>query len=87
LPEHLDRFAASMEGAGKFKLERPRRFSGHAYFLFGHSRRQIVDDRVMLIGDSAGLAFAQSGEGIRPAVESGLMAAEVLQAARGHYNR
>lgn len=87
LPEHLDRFAESMERAGKFKLERRRRFSGHAYFLFGHSHRQIVDDRVMLIGDSAGLAFAQSGEGIRPAVESGLMAAEVLQAARGDYQR
>jgi flavin-dependent dehydrogenase len=87
LPEHLDRFAESMERAGKFRLERRRRFGGHAYFLFGHSRRQIVDDRVLLIGDSAGLAFAQSGEGIRPAVESGLMAAEVLQSARGDYQR
>ena len=87
LPEHLTRFAETMERAGKFKLERPRRYSGHAYFLFGHSKRRIVDDRVLLIGDSAGLAYPQSGEGIRPAIESGLMAAEVLQAARGDYRR
>ena len=87
LPEHLDRFAEAMERAGKFKLEKRRRFSGHAYFLFGHSQRTIVEDGVLLIGDAAGLAYAQSGEGIRPAVESGLMAAEVLQAARGDYRR
>lgn len=87
LPEHLDRFAEAMEKAGKFKLERPRRYSGHAYFLFGHSKRNVVDDHVLLIGDSAGLAYPQSGEGIRPAVESGLIAAEVLQAAGGDYRR
>lgn len=87
LPEHLDRFAEAMEKAGKFKLERPRRYSGHAYFLFGHSKRNVVDDQVLLIGDSAGLAYPQSGEGIRPAVESGLIAADVLQAARGDYRR
>ncbi len=87
LPEHMNRFADAMEAAGKFRLERPRRYAGHAYFLFGHSNRHVVDDRVLLIGDSAGLAYPQSGEGIRPAVESGLMAAEVLQAAQGDYRR
>ena len=30
------------------------------------------------VGDAAGLAYPQSGEGIRPAVESGLMAATVV---------
>ncbi|MDT8070325.1 MAG: NAD(P)/FAD-dependent oxidoreductase [Terriglobia bacterium] len=87
LPEHLNLFAAAMERAGKFRLERPRRYSGHAYFLFGHSKRKVVEDAVLLIGDSAGLAYPQSGEGIRPAVESGLMAAEVIRAARGDYGR
>jgi menaquinone-9 beta-reductase len=87
LPEHLSRFAEAMEKAGKFKLERPRRYSGHAYFLFGHSKRQTVENAVLLIGDSAGLAYPQSGEGIRPAVESGLMAAEVIRAAEGDYRR
>ncbi len=87
LPDHLDGFAAAMERAGKFRLEHPRRYSGHAYFLFGHSERKLVDDRVLLIGDSAGLAYPQSGEGIRPAVESGLMAAEVIRTAEGDYRR
>jgi flavin-dependent dehydrogenase len=39
-----------------------------------------------LLGDAAGLAYAQSGEGIRPAVESGVLAAEVIQAAQGNYD-
>ena len=87
LPRHLDRFAAEMEAAGKFQLEKARRYSGHAYFLFGHSKRKLVDDAVLLIGDSAGLAYPQSGEGIRPAIESGLMAAEIVLAADGDYRR
>ncbi len=87
LSEHLERFVDSMQRAGKFRLEYPRKYSGHAYHLFGHSKRKLVDDRVMLIGDSAGLAYPQSGEGIRPAVESGLMAAEIIQSAQGDYCR
>lgn len=87
LPEHVDRFTEQMQQAGKFRLEHPRKFSGHAYYLFGHSKRRLVDDRVLLIGDSAGLAYAQSGEGIRPAVESGLMAAEIIAEAQGDYCR
>jgi len=39
------------------------------------------------IGDAAGLAYPQSGEGIRPAVESGLMAAATILAAQGDYHR
>jgi flavin-dependent dehydrogenase len=33
----------------------------------------------MLVGDAVGLAYSQSGEGIRPAIESGLLAAKVIQ--------
>ena len=33
----------------------------------------------MLIGDAAGLAYTQSGEGIRPAIESALIAADVIR--------
>ena len=54
---------------------------GHAYCLYGSSGRQVWGDGWMLIGDSAGLAYPFSGEGILPAVESGLMAADVI--ARG----
>ena len=48
-------------------------------------RRRVVDAGVLLAGDAAGLACPQSGEGIRPAVESGLLAAATIVAARGDY--
>jgi len=41
----------------------------------------------MLVGDAAGLAYPQSGEGIRPAIESGLIAASTLLEANGRYTR
>jgi flavin-dependent dehydrogenase len=53
--------------------------------LFGVSQRKSVDDGVLLVGDAAGLAYAESGEGIRPAVESGLIAAHVIASAEGNY--
>ena len=40
-----------------------------------------------MIGDAAGLAYPESGEGIRPGIESGLMAAGTIIAARGRYDR
>ena len=42
---------------------------------------------MLLIGDSAGLAYPQSGEGIRPAVESALLAAQVILDCQGDYRR
>ena len=39
----------------------------------------------MLVGDAAGLAYPQSGEGIRPAIESGLLAASTILNANGSY--
>lgn len=51
------------------------RATGHPYFLYsvyGDVRR----DNCFVVGDSAGLASVDLGEGIGPAVESGLMAAE-----------
>jgi flavin-dependent dehydrogenase len=59
--------------------------SGHAYGLFGRSQRNLLDDGVVLIGDAAGLAYPESGEGIRPAVESGLIAAHAILSANGDY--
>jgi flavin-dependent dehydrogenase len=63
------------------------RWRGHAYLLSGSLRRRAVDESVMLVGDAAGLAYPQSGEGIRPAIESGLMAASVVVHANGRYAR
>ena len=49
--------------------------------------RRAVDDGVLLVGDAAGLAYPQSGEGIRPAVQSGLFAARTIVEAAGRYTR
>jgi len=38
----------------------------------------VVGEGVLLVGDAAGLAHARSGEGIGPAVESGLLAADTI---------
>jgi flavin-dependent dehydrogenase len=46
----------------------------------------IVDrDGALLVGDAAGVARVRSGEGIRAAVESGLLAASTILRARGEY--
>jgi flavin-dependent dehydrogenase len=41
----------------------------------------------MLVGDAAGVANPQSGEGIRPAIESGLLAASTIVEAKDCYSR
>jgi geranylgeranyl reductase family protein len=86
LSKHVADFLGFLRSTGKVVFDLPGKFCGHAYLLFGYSKRKVVADSVMLIGDAAGLAFPQSGEGIRPAVESGLLAASVIKAAKGHYN-
>lgn len=58
---------------------------GHAYILAGGATRPPCDDGVLLVGDAAGLAVPESGEGIRTAIESGIAAAEVLLGSRGRY--
>jgi geranylgeranyl reductase family protein len=63
------------------------RWRGHAYLIAGQSGRRIVDDGLILVGDAAGLAYPQSGEGIRPAIESGLLAASAILEAGGRYTR
>lgn len=63
----------------------PGRFHGHAYLLYGQGERRLLADGALLVGDAAGLAYPQSGEGIRPAVESGLLAAATILEAQGDY--
>ncbi len=78
LNDHLEAFVDDMKQSGRIPADLPGRFKGHAYLLYAHANRPLVDDGVMLIGDAAGLAYTQSGEGIRPAIESALMAANVI---------
>jgi len=63
------------------------RWRGHAYLVSAMARPRSVEDGVLLAGDAAGLAYPQSGEGIRPAIESGLLAASAILQAGGRYTR
>lgn len=81
LTTHVADFLQFLKSTGRIAFEVPP-MHGHAYLLEGTSTRTIVGDGVLLIGDAAGLAYPQSGEGIRPAVESGLSAAKDILANR-----
>lgn len=85
LPEYVSRFVAYLKRVGKIGLDLRPDLRGHAYLLYRRRRRPIAGDRLLLIGDAAGLAYAHSGEGIRPAVESGLIAAAVIAGIKGRY--
>jgi flavin-dependent dehydrogenase len=84
---HVQSFCQFLRDRGKVACDLPERFHGHAYRIYERIEPKLVDESVLFIGDAAGLAYPQSGEGIRPAVESGLLAADVLIAAAGHYSR
>lgn len=86
LAEHVQAFAAWLKSRGRVPRDMPEKFAGHAYLLYNHAPRPFVADAALLVGDAAGLAYPQSGEGIRPAVESAILAADVIIAARGHYD-
>lgn len=76
--QRMTDFCGFLRDSGKVRAEIPERRHGHSYYLQSDLSRQIVDDGVLLVGDAAGLAYPQSGEGIQPAIESGLLAAEVI---------
>lgn len=85
LPEHVEQFRHWLQQRGRIPRTLPGKFNGHAYLLYPSSRRKLTADGVLLIGDAAGLAYPQSGEGILPAVESGLIAAQVIIEAAHDY--
>lgn len=84
LPEHVQAFLRFLRAARGVCLD-DAAFHGHAYRLYGKSARRPSGDGFLLAGDSAGLARPFSGEGILPAIQSGLLAAETIRAARGNY--
>lgn len=86
LAEHVELLLDWLKLRGRLPADIPARLHGHAYLLYPHAPRELVANRVLLVGDAAGLAYAQSGEGIRPAVESAQIAADTLIAARGDYS-
>ncbi|HEX3999056.1 MAG TPA: NAD(P)/FAD-dependent oxidoreductase [Pirellulales bacterium] len=78
LSKHVAQFADFLRQRGKVACDIPARFHGHAYQLYERVAPKLIDDGMLLIGDAAGFAYAHSGEGIRPAIESGLLAADVI---------
>jgi flavin-dependent dehydrogenase len=87
LPEASAEFASFLKQRHRIPPHLSWRWKGHAYLLADPPQRTTIDDGVMLVGDAAGLAYAQSGEGIRPAIESGILAASAVISAAGQYSR
>jgi flavin-dependent dehydrogenase len=83
LSEQVTGFVNYLKVDGKSDLHPPRRFAGHAYLVREFSTRRVAAPGVLLIGDAAGVAYSRSGEGIHPAVRSGLAAAETIIAGGG----
>ncbi len=82
LSTHLAGFLDELRQQERLPPELPTAFRGHAYLLYDQAPRRLFDDGLALIGDAAGLAYPRSGEGIRPAVESGLLLAGTLRNMR-----
>jgi len=87
LSSHVKDFCEYLIEQGKIPGDITAKYNGHAYLLYNHAVRSMVAENVLLIGDSAGLAYPQSGEGIRPAVESAMLAADVIRACAGGYSK
>jgi geranylgeranyl reductase family protein len=85
LSEQLAHFCDFLKQRGRIPKDIPTRFHGHAYLLYGHGMRRQIADGMLLVGDAAGLAYPESGEGIRPAVESAFMATTTIIEAKGDY--
>jgi menaquinone-9 beta-reductase len=80
---HVREFLAFLEASGRTVRLSDMKWRGHAYFARGVGSRPVVAEGVMVVGDAAGLAYPESGEGICPAIESGLAAAQTLIDAGG----
>lgn len=87
LNAHIESFVQWLQRENKIPNPISEKFQGHAYLLYGENDRPLLDDNAILIGDAAGLAYAQSGEGIRPAIESALIAADTVVNASGNYKK
>ncbi len=73
---HWQRCLAKLQALGWLAGEVPQP-GGHTYYLMGRPARARRDG-VYLVGDAAGLATRDLGEGIRAAIESGLRAAAAI---------
>jgi menaquinone-9 beta-reductase len=84
---HTKQFLSFLKSRSRVPQDTPDSFHGHAYIIYGHTRREIFGEGLILIGDAAGLAYPYSGEGIRTAVESALLAADTIISAKGDFRK
>jgi flavin-dependent dehydrogenase len=80
LPARTDAFLSWLATTGRAPARMPKPGESHAYLPNAGSPRPLAAEGVLLAGDAAGVACARSGEGIGPAVESGLLAARAIAA-------
>ena len=76
LPRRRDALVAALRAAGRLPADLPLDpFKGHAYVVRRQAPRRLAGPGFCLVGDAAGLARDLSGEGIGPAIRSGILAA------------
>jgi len=87
LPRRVEQFVHWLREQKRLPsgIELPERWPGHAYFAYDSAPRPLAGERLLLVGDAAGLAEGKTGEGIAPAIRSGLFAARTIVAAKGEY--
>ncbi|MBX3026747.1 NAD(P)/FAD-dependent oxidoreductase [bacterium] len=83
LAQHVAAFVDWLAARGTVPATLGGTLKGHPYLLYGQAPRPLSGDGALLVGDAAGLAYPKSGEGIRPAVESALLAARAIAGAGG----
>jgi geranylgeranyl reductase family protein len=80
LPRRRDALVATLRAAGRLPeglaLDP---FKGHAYVVRRQAPRRLIGAGFCLVGDAAGLARDLSGEGIGPAIRSGIRAAGAVE--------
>jgi len=87
LPRRRDALVASLRTSGHLPADlRIEPFRGHAYVVRRRAPRRLAGEGFCLVGDAAGLARDLSGEGIGPAIRSGILAAEAVEAHLRHGN-
>jgi flavin-dependent dehydrogenase len=81
LPHRREALVGALRAAGRLPADLALEpFRGHAYVVRRRAPRRLVGPRFCLVGDAAGLARDLSGEGIGPAIRSGILAAEAVVA-------
>lgn len=81
LPRRREALVGALRASGRLPTDLSiAPFRGHAYVVRRRAPRRLAGERFCLVGDAAGLARDLSGEGIGPAIRSGILAAEAVEA-------